>query len=480
MRLALNRRGMTTVPVLLAALVAVGWTAVVSTVGRAQEKALNDLSNAFESLVEEISPAVVQIFSTGYGPTKGMETASGLLTTKRNTGSGVILDPTGYIVTNAHVVEGARRVQVVLPILDSEVKERRSILKPKGKRVGAQIIGVDRETDLAVLKVEAKGLPHLELSDSDNVRQGQIVLAFGSPFGLENSVSMGVVSAVSRQLRPEDPMIFIQTDATINPGNSGGPLVDTQGNVVGINTMILSHAGGSEGVGFAAPSNIVLNVYNQFRATGRVRRGQIGINAQTITPTMAAALELPVGWGVIVSDVYPGGPAESAGLQIGDIITTLDGKTMENGRQFDVNLYRRSIGDEVTLEVNRGGTSRRIQVTVIERQDDPARFSELVRPEENLIPKLGILCLNLTPQIQQMLPPLRENDGVVVAARAANAPFHNEGLLPGDVIHGLSRRPIRNLKELREAVSKLQVGDPVVAQIERNGRFMFIAFEIDL
>ena len=194
----------------------------------------------------------------------------------------------------------------------------------------------------------------MELGDSDLVNPGELVLAFGSPFGLENSVTMGVVSAVARQLRAEDPMIYIQTDAPINPGNSGGPLVDAEGRLMGINTVIYTQSGGNEGVGFAAPSNIVKNVIQQIRKMGRVKRGEIGADVQTITPALARGLGLNQMWGVIVSDVTAGSPAEKGGLQSGDVILTLDGKEMENGRQFDVNLYRRSEGETVEIEYLRG------------------------------------------------------------------------------------------------------------------------------
>ena len=186
------------------------------------------------------------------------------------------------------------------------------------------------------------------------LKPGQIVMAFGSPLGLNASVTMGVVSAVARQLEPEDPMIYVQTDAPINPGNSGGPLVDADGRVVGINTLIYSQSGGHEGIGFAAPSNIVRNVFDQIRKTGRVRRGEIGVITQTITPLIAEGLGLSQDWGVVDSDVDPNGPGGRAGLQAGDIVLALDGKPMENGRQFQVNFYTRGVGAPVTLEILRG------------------------------------------------------------------------------------------------------------------------------
>ena len=197
---------------------------------------------------------------------------------ERSSGSGVIVDPDGYIVTNAHVVERATRIEVELPLAATGSAPGSSILRRRGRMVGAQVVAIDHETDIAVLKVEAKGLPVLPFGDSEALRPGQIVLAFGSPLGLESSVTMGVVSAVARQLTPEDPMIYIQTDAPINPGNSGGALVDTEGRLVGINTLIYSQSGGNEGIGFAAPSNIVRNVFAQIRKTGRVRRGEIGVH----------------------------------------------------------------------------------------------------------------------------------------------------------------------------------------------------------
>ena len=205
-----------------------------------------------------------------------------------------------------------------------------------------------------MVKVDAKALPALTFGDSDALRPGQLVLAFGSPLGLDASVTLGIVSAVARQLTPEDPMIYIQTDAPINPGNSGGALVDTEGRLVGINTLIYSQSGGSEGIGFAAPSNIVRNVFEQIRKTGRVRRGEIGVTTQTITATLAEALSLATDAGVIVADVEEGSPGAKAGLQPGDIIVSLDGKRMENGRQFRINLYTRTIGQQVALEVERG------------------------------------------------------------------------------------------------------------------------------
>jgi serine protease Do len=278
---------------------------------------LGGLSHSLEGVVAKVSPAVVQIQVAAYGPVNSGPTgAAALLGTQRSTGSGLILSPDGFIVTNAHVIEGGRRFLVVLPRPAAAGVPARSVLAPVSQEVPAALVGIDHETDLAILKVGLKGLPFATLGDSDSLAPGQVVLAFGSPFGLASSVTMGVISAVGRQFRDEDRMIYIQTDTPINPGNSGGPLVSADGRVIGINTLILSQSGGSEGVGFAAPANIVRFIYDQIRSSGRVHRGEIGVFAQTITPALAAGLRLSREWGVVLGDVYPNSPASKAGLRI--------------------------------------------------------------------------------------------------------------------------------------------------------------------
>ncbi len=445
---------------------------------RAPVPDLATFSDALEDLSRRVGPAVVQIFVSGYVPQEGRRPPSEqLLPTLRSRGSGVIIDATGYIVTNAHVVQGAARVRVELAGAVNAPDERQSILRARGRLLGAQIVGVDRETDLAVLKVEAVDLPFLTLGDSDSLRMGQVVMAFGSPLGLANSATLGVVSSVARQLEPDDPMIYIQTDASINPGNSGGPLVDTAGRVVGINTLILSQSGGNEGIGFAAPSNIVKNVYEQIRRFGRVRRGELGANPQTITPSLAAGLGLARDWGVVLSDVFPGGPAARAGLRPGDVVVSLDRKPMENARQFQVNLYSRAVGDTVRLEVLRGARPRTFFVAVIERADDPQRFQSLIHPDRHLVPSLGILGLDLDANVRAMLPSLRQPAGVVVAAVTEDAVLARDGALyPGDVIYAVNRHQIPSLAELRQVLASLATGDPVVVQVERAGTLHFVAF----
>ena len=442
------------------------------------ESALVRLSGSLESLSEQVGPAVVQIFTTGYNTTPG-NPESTLLSREQNSGSGVILDPEGFILTNAHVVQGARRVQVLLARSLRGTPGGTSLLKPRGKMVEAQIVGMDQETDLAVLRIPDRGLPFLELGDSDELKQGQLVLAFGSPFGLENSVTLGVVSSVARQFQPEDPVVYIQTDAPINPGNSGGPLVDAHGKVMGINTFIVSQSGGNEGVGFAVPSNIARNVFTQIRSTGRVSRGEIGVYAQTVTAALAEGLGLSQEWGVVLGDVLPGKPADMTGLKVGDLILALNGKIMENGRQFDVNLYGQGIGDLVSLEVLRGSQKLTFRVRVIEREDDFGHLLEMVTPENSLVPKLGILGLDIDGQIAKILFPPRKLGGVLIAARSPGSPYWQAEFLPGDVIYAINGKEITSLASLRSRLAELQTGDPVVVQVQRQETLRFIAFEIE-
>jgi serine protease Do len=407
--------------------------------------AFTTLSDSIEGLSHRVSHSVVQVFSTGYAladeEQSGGTRTAGLVTKQRSSGSGVILSPDGYIVTNNHVVQNARRVRVQLvsaPDTPDTAPDNsdRAVLRQRGKLLEARVVGADRAADLAVLKVESdKPLPALRLADSEMLRQGQMVLAFGNPLGLENSVSLGVVSSVGRQIRPDDPMIYIQTDAPINPGNSGGPLLNAKGDVVGINTFILSQSGGSEGIGFAIPSNIVSNGYEQIRKDGHVHRGEIGATPQSITPDMAAALNLKQDWGVILGDVQPDGPAAQAGLEPGDIVLSLNGKAMDNA----------------------------------------FRFLDLVKPETNQVPKLGIIGIALTKELGEALPETRKPYGIVVAARSGDGEYTGQGGLKlGDVIYSVNNVPTATLDALRKAVDGLGPADPLVMQIERDGKLLYL------
>jgi serine protease Do len=454
----------------------------LSTAAQQGSVSLRELSGSLERLSDSVHRAVVQIYATGYATAEdsGESGAAALLSKQRSTGSGVILSPDGYIVTNNHVVRLARRIQVRLPAAHETLPDHHTILRAVGPLFDAKLVGFDRQTDLAVIKIDAKDLAHLPLGDSNDLRQGQLVMAFGNPRGLEGSVSMGVISSVARQIKPEEPMVYIQTDAPINPGNSGGPLIDTEGRVVGINTFILSESGGSEGLGFAIPSNIVKNVYNQIRTEGHVHRGQIGIFAQTITPPLAKGLGLPREWGVLVTDVDPDGPAEDAGVKIGDVILTLDGKPMDDARQLHADIYEHRRGDKLKLELQRGDQLVKAQVEVMEVASDPMRFADLVNPEHNLVPRLGILCIAIDKRLADMLSDeLRLPFGVVIAGGSATDLGSGTGLQPGDVIYSVNGEAMKSVDALNKKLAGFEAGQSPVLQIQREGRLMFVVIELE-
>jgi serine protease Do len=436
-----------------------------------------ELSGSLEATTRLVSPSVVEIFATSYAARDGLvPRTADLVTTERASGSGVIVDAEGYIVTNAHVVRGAQRlrVEISVPVVGQ------SVLATRSRSVTGEVVGIDVETDLAVVRVNERNLTALTFGDSDELKAGQIVLAFGSPMGLQNSVSLGVVSAVARQLQPESPMIYVQTDASINPGSSGGPLVDVNGRLVGINTLILSGAGGNEGLGFAAPSNIVRTVYEQIRKSGRVRRGEIGVRVQTVTPVLAAGLKLARDHGVVLADVKPGTPAARVGLRPRDLVVAVDGKPMENGRQFQVGLYRRGVGDVVTLDILRDDAPLKVVVSIAERHDPLGNLAASIDARQNLVPRLGVLGVSLDPRLAAMLPTVRALSGVVIASTVPGAiDSRDGGLSPGDIVYAVNRTSVSSLEELRAIVDALKPGDPVVLHLERDGELMYLAFTIE-
>lgn len=439
---------------------------------------LHELSDSFQTLARKVSPSVVQILVTSYGPLPEARKEEAALIGKQHvTGSGAVLDPDGYIITNAHVVAGAQRVRVVLSPASSGSPN--AVLRSSGRVLDAKIVGQDREMDLALLKIAATGLPALPLGDYYKLRQGQVVLAFGSPEGLENSVTMGVISSVARQANLERPMIYIQTDAPINPGNSGGPLVDVDGNLVGINTFILTQGGGSEGLGFAIPSVVVRYAYPQLKAHGHVHRGHIGAAVQAITPVIAAALELPRDHGVIVTDVLPGGPADSAGLKIQDVVVAVNDRLIATLPQFQALLILHTMGESLKVDVLRDSEKLTLQIPVIQRKDELDRMVDLADAEKNMVPKLGIMGLQLDEKLSQAIPGIRFASGVVVAALTATGPAAEIGLLPGDIIHSLNRLPIVSVEALQSAFDGLKPGAPVVLQVERGGELQYVAFEME-
>ncbi|MGA7077569.1 MAG: trypsin-like peptidase domain-containing protein [Terriglobales bacterium] len=440
---------------------------------------LQQLNSAIEQLTARISPAVVQILVTGLGAvdesTRG-ETA--LITREHAIGSGVIVDPDGYIMTNAHVVEGAQRIHVALPMASVNFPDQ---IAPEGKQriVEARLVGLHKETDLALIKIDETGLPTLSLGSRRPVHQGELVFAMGSPEGLANSVTMGVVSSVARQADPSRPMVYIQTDAPINPGNSGGPLVDSDGYVVGINTFILSEAGGSEGLGFAIPARIVQFVYESLRKYGHVHRIEVKAGAQTITENLAKGLGLAQNWGVVIDDVTPGGPADAGGLKIGDIVLRADGRPIGTLPAFTAALYLHPLDASLKLEVLRGTERKTLYIAALEMKDPMDALPDLANTRENLVSRLGILALTLDDKLRSVVGDLRIPTGVIVVGRVANFLSAASGLETGDVIHSLNGRPIDSLDSLRDALRPLKPHDAVVLQVERAGGLRWLPFEME-
>jgi serine protease Do len=444
---------------------------------------------------------VVQIQTTGYGPLHagdggGDRGQTALIVRQHAVGSGVIVDANGYIMTNAHVVEGAQRIRVALSSASPGASPNNT---PVGKRpvLDARLIGVHKESDLALLKIDQTNLPTLSLEGPQNLRVGQMVLAVGSPEGLQSSVTMGVISAVARQADPTKSLNYVQTDAPINPGNSGGPLVDMNGYVVGLNTFILSQSGGSEGLGFAIPARVVNFVYHSLRKYGHVHHVEIGAGAQEITPTLAEGLGLPQSWGVIVDDVTPDGPAASAGLKVQDIILNADDRPIETMSALTAATYLHNPDRPVKLEVLRSITTESdrdsdlgkdkekerekkvLYVPAVEKHDQMDLLMDATDPDKSLVPQLGVLAVDINDQLRSAIGTLRISGGVVVVGRAANLIVSDSGLQTGDIVHSLNTKPIDSVETLRGALRELKPGAAVVLQIERDGGLQYLAFELE-
>jgi serine protease Do len=443
---------------------------------------LGQFNASLEELTSRVSPSIVQIQVTGYRSIESKnEDETSLIGRERSLGSGVIVDPDGYIITNAHVVKGAQRIRVVVTpasVSDSQVRATLG-LSEHNPPIDAKVVGLAPTIDLALLKIEAKGLPALAFADYTKLKKGQLVLAFGNPEGLENSVTMGVVSSVARQADPGVPSVYIQTDAPINPGNSGGPLVDTNGELVGINTFILSESGGSQGLGFAIPSSVVKFVYEELRKYGRVHRSVIGAELQDITPDLAAGLGLKRERGVVVSDVAPDGPAQKSGLQIQDIVISLNGRSIGSVPLAEMIISTRPASAIVEAEILRGDKKLTLEIPVTEQKNDVDQLADLVDPEKSLVSKLGFFGVEIDDKLADQLEELREPSGVIVAAMAADLLGLEADLQPGDVIHALNGKRIETIDGLRQALKALPPGSPGVLQIERDSKFMYVTFEMD-
>ena len=442
-------------------------------------KPVNQFDAMVDALIKKVSPSVVQIIVTAYAPLEdgGRGNAGAVIGRQRASGSGFVIDAEGYIITNAHVVNGAQRIEVVLPPPNTDGSLATALLG-RIDTVPARLIGVAREKDLALLKIENSKLPALPLASYRDVRQGHTVFAFGSPEGLRNSITHGMVSAVARQLDPDSPLIYIQTDAPINPGNSGGPLVNLNGEVIGVNTFILSQSGGNEGLGFAIPSATVRTVYRQLKEFGHLRRQEIGIGIQTITPSLAAGLGLKQDYGVIVSDVLPGGPAEAAGLMVGDILVSVDGQPADNLPSVNYFFLLRDSTDKVQVTVLRGTAQQVFNVGTVEEGQDMEQIVSLADPKKNLVAQLGIIGVEIDKKTAPMLRGLRDPFGIVVTARVTGS-IGDVPLVPGDVIRTLNTQPMTTLDRLRVALKATAPGIPFVLQIQRDGRLVYVPITLE-
>jgi serine protease Do len=441
---------------------------------------LRELNASVEDLTARVALSVVQVVVTGYAAvderTRG---ESGLVIGRqRSVGSGAIVDPDGYIITNAHVVAGARQVQVVVHRDTTADGPVRSLALLAGQTVDARVVGTATDIDLALLKIDLTGLPALRFANYDAIRQGELVFAFGSPRGLRNSVSMGVVSSVARQVEPDSPTIYIQTDAPINPGNSGGPLVNIDGELVGLNTFILTESGGSQGLGFAIPSAIVAAAYPQLRKYGHLHHGQIGFSMQTITPALAAGLGLSRTSGVMVSDVLPGSAAETAGIGVKDVVTAVNEKPVESVPMLSLELSRYPAGDTVALGLLRGNDATTVRVTVMERPHPIDELAGLADPEKSSIARLGIVGIDVDDDTAALFPSLRISSGVFVAARTEVSSGNEVPLAAGDVIHALNGYAVRSVDGLRVLIDGIKANSDLVLQIERSGQLQFVTCRI--
>lgn len=372
-------------------------------------------------------------------------------------GSGVVTRADGYIVTNNHLVGVASDIKVRLP---------------DGREFPARVVGRDEKTDLALLKIAATGLPVLAFGDSDKLEVGEPIMAIGNPFGLEGTVTTGIVSAKGRVIGEGPYDDFIQTDASINPGNSGGPLVNAAGQVVGINTAIASQSGGSVGIGFAIPINEAKAILPQLEAKGHVTRGWLGVTTQAVTDALAKALQLREAKGALVAQVMEGSPAAQAGLQVGDVIVEFDGQAIAKGNDLPRRVAATSIGRDVAVKVIRD--NHPITLT--------AKLAELPRPQRVAPPgpdrgRLGLSVQSLTPKLAQELG-VKDQSGVVVARVQGGSRAADAGIQPRDVIAQVNRKPVRSVEEFRQAIEGQNAGEPALFLIHREDLSLFVALDV--
>jgi serine protease Do len=450
---------------------------------------LKQFSVAFEAAAAKVNPSVVPIFSEQVTKVEnpfgfpddpfrqffgdnffrrffGQVPQGEQKETIHSLGSGVIVSADGYILTNNHVVKGADKLTVVLG---------------DKKKYTAKIIGTDPQTDVAVIKIDAKNLPKAVLGNSDEVSVGEWVIAVGNPFQLMHTVTAGIISAKGRSsVNLADFEDFIQTDASINPGNSGGALADLDGNVIGINTAILSPSGdgGNVGIGFAIPINMAKSVMNELITKGKVTRGYIGIVLQNVDEDLAKALKLKSAQGVLVGDVTPGSPGDKAGIKRGDVIIKFEGKKIESSEELRNLVAEREPGTSVAISLLRDGKETDVTVVLGERPKELASSGgKSEKPEERTSKKLGLSIQTLTPELAKQFG-YQNDHGVVVSDVVAGSPAEEAGIQRGDLIREVNRSEVRSVEDFNRATEHLRSGDSIALLLRRGENTFFVAIEV--
>jgi len=443
---------------------------------QAQLPSPQDLSRAFIGVAKQIKPAVVNIDVVEKTKRSSIQMPEGFPQVpgfgqqprrQKGTGSGVIISADGYILTNNHVAGDAEQINVKLS---------------DGREFKAKVVGKDSETDLAVVKIDAQNLSFARLGDSDRLEQGEWVIALGSPFGLSQTMTAGIVSATGRDLGRVGGQFtnFIQTDASINPGNSGGPLINMQGEVVGINTLIFSQTGTSAGIGFAIPSNLATKIYAQLIKNGKVTRGYLGVSLQAISPSIAKSVGYNGTEGALVADLPRDySPAGNAGLRSGDVIVEFDGKHVTSPKQLTEMVADTPVGKATQLKYVRDGRATTATINLGERppKDGEEAQPDQGSPEEQGV-KLGISISNLTPEVARQNK-IRVPTGVVVQSVQPDSPAEEAAIQAGDVIHRINRMPITNRQDYLRAMSSLKGEKEITLQIERGGQSTFVSVSLD-
>jgi serine protease Do len=373
----------------------------------------------------------------------------------RAAGSGFVLNSNGFIVTNNHVVENASDIQVKLS---------------DGRELPAKVIGRDAKTDLALVKVDATGLPVIPLGDSTALQVGEPVMAIGNPFGLEQTVTTGIVSATGRVIGSGPYDNFIQTDASINPGNSGGPLINARGEVIGINTAIFSRGGGSVGIGFAVPSSLAKTVITQLADHGKVERGWLGVSIQPLTKDLAKNFKRDNTNGALVSSVIEGSPAEKAGLKAGDVIVEFNGKKVAKATELPSLVADLTVGRDVPMVIVRDGSEMRLNARIARLEDEtPAKVADAQEKGQ-----LGLSVQPITPPVARELG-LKVKEGVLVRDVVEGGRAAEAGIRPGDVIVEINREPVRTVEDLKVRVDKQAKNEPIVLLVNRDGQALYVA-----